>query len=453
VDKRAWLWVGNYPEKSLAEEIVEGLSTAGLLTSLQPVGLTPGKDGWRTREYRLMVRAEADRMAWGEVSKRIGQIVPQVSPVEIELPADIATGTLWMDRPGGQRHEFNPPVELSSQEPIEIMAAPIGEGFHWQHTESLSLPTPVWIAPGSDGKLCSGVEIEIEDYLASVNSSEMPAESPPEFLKAQVVAARSWLLANWGSQHAGEPYIVCGGDHCQCYQGLSRVVESSRTAMESTGGQVLMHSERICDARYAKSCGGVIEPAANVWPFVNEPYLSHLRDLPGSELLDLSEESALQEFQKRWRSSDACCSPGYAELKGQLAELGNLYRWREEISSTDLSAVIQAKSGCDPGDIEELVPRRRGPSGRLIELEVVGSKERLFLSPELEIRRVLSDTHLPSSAFWIQQKSGKFIFHGMGWGHGVGMCQVGAASLAVRGYDYNRILEHYYPKTRIEKIY
>jgi len=193
----------------------------------------------------------------------------------------------------------------------------------------------------------------------------------------------------------------------------------------------------------------------NVWPFADEPYLSHFRDLPdaGKEI-DLAGEANFREFQGRANSEDACCSPGYAPLEGRLAELAGLYRWRESIAPRELGKIVKAKTGEDLGDIEDLIPGRRGPSGRLIELTIVGQKGRYAAAPELDIRRVLSKTHLPSSAFWVERRGGdQIILHGLGWGHGVGLCQVGAAAMAARGYGHARILAHYYPSATLKKIY
>ncbi len=335
-----------------------------------------------------------------------------------------------------------------------MIGTPVGQGFHWEHSETLEFPTPFWIELGSDGKLSAGTEIGLEDYLTSVNSSEMPSDSPPEFLKAQVVAARSWILATWDSHHPGEPYTVCAGDHCQCYYGSSLVREASRMAADSTSGEVLLNNQRVCDARYAKSCGGVTEPAVNVWPFIDEDYMRHLRDLPGTDPISLTDEAAFRAFQQRCNEGDACCAPGYAKLDGRLGELRSLYRWEETVGADELREIIRRKSDSDPGKITDIIPLRRGPSGRLMEVEVRGAEMSMMIGPELEIRRILSQSHLPSSAFWIERTArDRFTFHGMGWGHGVGMCQIGAAALAQNGLDYTHILEHYYPSTSIAKIY
>jgi SpoIID/LytB domain protein len=437
-----------------AEKLVDDLAARGLKARLWPVGLTPGEGEWQHREYRLLVESGVEFPRWQQVNLQNQSIVPRKDPIEVTLPAEAPMGFLHIEDSGGQRETFLQKAELSSPEPLDLLQVLVGEGFHWQHHEDLSFPSPLWVAVGSDGHLQAGVELDVEDYLASVNSSEMPAESPPEFLKAQVVAARSWLLANWGSHHPGESYTFCAGDHCQCYYGLSRIRESSQQAVENTRGQVLIFEGRICDARYAKSCGGVSEPAFNVWPSLNEPYLSHRRDLPDSNPLDLSNEKTFQVFQKRSVSGDACCAPGYALLPEALAGLADLYRWTERVSNAQLSQIIRSKSRRDLGRILDLIPKRRGPSGRLIELEIIGEKGRLTLTLELEIRRVLSRYHLPSSAFWIEREGDEnVIFHGLGWGHGVGLCQVGAAALAAKGLDYAGILSHYYPNTRLQKIY
>ena len=364
--KERWLWCGKYTDSEAAEGVKKTLCSEGLNVNLLPTGLTPHEEAWQPREIRLLVQVNAHILDEAEVLSIIRKFLPCVSPVEIAILTKPFAGSLIIESLNGQRNNFTQVITLSCPKSFELLNAPVGQGFHREHTENLTLPSPIWISAEFDGNLCAGSQLELEDYLASVNSSEMPSESPLEFLKAQVVAARSWLLSNWGSHHPGQPYTVCGGDHCQCYYGLSRIKESSQLAVESTSGQVLMHEGRICDARYAKSCGGVTEPAYNVWPFVDEPYLSRRRDLPESDPLNLSEESEFQEFQKRSESSDACCSPGYARLAGELAELANLYRWTEKIGKDQLGDIIYRKTGHALGQIQKILPGRRGPSGRFV---------------------------------------------------------------------------------------
>lgn len=450
--RHQWLWLGQVREDDLSGIMAEAIGAGDWTTGLWPVGMNPVAGEWRVRDHRLLARPNEAGLSPEELRVRLAQIQPDMQSEIVELPEGQASGQIILGAEG-QEFALVLPVTLESTGKITAPEAPVGEGFHWGHTEALELPAPAWIALGTDGQLCAGVELEVEDYLASVNSSEMPADSPLEFLKSQVVAARSWLLANWGSHHPGEPYTICNGDHCQCYYGQGRIREASRCAAGETSGQVLMHQQRIADARYAKACGGVMEPAANVWAFADQPYLGHFADLPAAEAPDLSDESDFREYQRRNRPEDACCSPGYAPLQGRLKELSGLYRWQEQTTLSELAQILQIKTGVDVGVIQDLKPVRRGPSGRLIELEVTGSGENITLSPELAIRRALSRTHLPSSAFWIQRESGSLTLHGLGWGHGVGLCQIGAAALAANGWDYRRILAHYYRGTELEKVY
>ncbi|TKJ41717.1 hypothetical protein CEE37_03885 [candidate division LCP-89 bacterium B3_LCP] len=448
-----WLWCAKYAEEQGALEYADLLKKKGLQVKLWEIGKTPRNDLWHPREYRLLIRIDSEENKQ-QIIREISDIVPVESHVEIDLPAGAPSGVLQIEVNNEAISSYSVNIRILSDYPLAIMNALVGRGFHWEHAEDLNLPSPLWISIGSDGKLCAGTEIDMESYLVSVNSSEMPADSPQEFLKSQVIAARSWLLANWGSHHPGEPYIVCAGDHCQCYYGLSRIEDSSRKAGASTFGLTLMYEGRICDARYAKTCGGVTEPSFNVWHFSDEAYMGHLRDLPDSEPIDLSEEAGFRSFQMLDNSSDSCCAPGYANLEGRLGELAELYRWKVEVQRGELSEIINLKTGSDIGEIKQVTPIARGPSGRLITVLVTGQHGELKIEPELEIRRILSRTHLPSSAFWVEEKgTDTLIFHGAGWGHGAGMCQMGAASLALRGRTYDMILDHYYPRTSIQKIY
>lgn len=449
-----WLWCGSFFQLRRAEEIERMFIKQGLRTRLLPVGFSPQTTPWSPRRYRLLIDAESEGESVESISERVQRLLPDIKPILCVLQAKPESTTISIVHNGISKSALQKSIIITSEKPVQMVDIPVGRGFHWEHKETQTLPSPVWISADADGSLCAGVEITLEEYLASVNSSEMPAESPVEFLKAQVVAARSWLLANWGSHHPDQPFTVCAGDHCQCYYGLDRVQERSKLTVESTKGQVLMFQDRICDARYAKSCGGVTEPGANVWPFLEEPYLGHLTDLPKTSSRDLSDEDDFRDFQERNNSNDACCAPGYAPLRGRLSELSKQYRWTIESDEIELEKIIHEKTGRDLGNIIDIIPIKRGPSGRLISVEVRGRKNFWILTPELEIRRCLSRTHLPSSAFWIEKRNnGEFVFHGSGWGHGAGMCQIGAAALAQRGFDYRAILMHYFQNTSIEKIY
>jgi SpoIID/LytB domain protein len=453
-ETEVWLWCGVVRWKSSAQEWADKAANANLKAKISPIGLNPASGGWAPRCFRLLVRADKPQEILGNMLTEAGLLYPRGEFDELILPRGRPTFELLFQDDAGVLFRVTEPAQILSGETLKLIGAPVGEGFHWQHRENLLLPPPLWIDVATTGEICCGTEVALENYLMSVNSSEMPADSPEEFLKAQVIAARSWLLANWGSHHPGEPFTVCNGDHCQCYYGESRIQSSSRLAAEETRGELLMYEGIVCDARYAKTCGGVTEPGKNVWRFVDEPYLTHIRDLPDTPPVDLGGEVAFRAFQATADPRDACCAPGYAPLTGKSAELTELYRWEEIVSADELAEIIRGKTREDIGIPLSLTPIRRGPSGRIIELMVIGEKDSLRLSSELEIRRTLSRTHLPSSAFWVEfDDERRFILHGMGWGHGAGMCQMGAAGLAARGWNYRRILTFYYPSTSIQKIY
>jgi SpoIID/LytB domain protein len=329
--------------------------------------------------------------------------------------------------------------------------------------------------------------IPVEDYLLSVISSEMSAHASLEFLKAHAVISRSWLLnkmdnsklkidnsqftidnsqlIKWYESDAHQRFHVCADDHCQRYQGITRVTtEKARQAIEATRGQVLTYNGEICDTRYSKSCGGAFEEFHTAWADKDLPYLLKGRDLDGSEELpDLTNE---EEADKWIRTSPASfCNTDDKRILAQVLnnydqETFDFYRWQVHYTQAELAALIKERSGIDFGDILDLQPVERGTSGRLCKLRIVGSKQTLMIGKELEIRRTLSSSHLFSSAFVVDKtyKAGSklpdtFTLIGAGWGHGVGLCQIGAAVMGEKGYAYEDILKHYYQGTTIENAY
>ena len=209
-----WMWIGISSEQNLEGWFSEALKSDELIICFQPVGLTPGGDDWKTRRYRILARPAGKGQTDTELKRLARELGIATEPVLINIPAAHGAARIRLTSSDGKiTLDLELPVRIESESKLGLVDAPVGEGFHWEHTEALEVMAPVWIAADATGKLCAGTEIEVEDYLASVNSSEMPAESPLEFLKAQVIAARSWLLANWGSHHPGEPFTVCGGDH------------------------------------------------------------------------------------------------------------------------------------------------------------------------------------------------------------------------------------------------
>jgi peptidoglycan hydrolase-like amidase len=371
---------------------------------------------------------------------------------------------------------------------FELFQVTIGTRFHWERKENQTFLGNLILWPRQDGTIAAINEIPLEDYLKSVISSEMNATAPVEFLKVHAILSRSWLLAaldrkkrtkdpsrsartipqkegeviRWYDREDHDLFDVCADDHCQRYQGTQKIVSAqAEEAVRKTLGRVLTHHNEICDARYSKACGGLTEDFDTAWEDRGVPYLTSISDAPVPHPPIGTEAEAA-----RWilSSPEAYC---HTEDEGLLErilpafdrETKNFFRWTIEYSREELEEILREKSGFDFGDLQEIVPLRRGPSGRVRRLKIVGSKKSLAVGKELEIRRWLSRSHLYSSAFLVKVKrdprgkAERFIFHGAGWGHGVGLCQIGAAVMATRGFSAEEILKHYFRGAEMRKIY
>ena len=359
----------------------------------------------------------------------------------------------------------------------------IGVNFHWERKEDQRFGNNLKFIVEGD-RITAINLIGVEDYLTSVISSEMSATASEELLKAHAVISRSWLLAQmaknkeittskstysafteneqerikWYDREDHINFDVCADDHCQRYQGMTRQSTTKvREAIEATWGELLKYDGKICDARFSKSCGGAFEEFQNCWENVRYPYLAKQRDSKRiTELPDLTQEE--EAFKWITGSPEAFCNTTDKEILSQVLnnydqETTDFYRWRVEYTPEELSALILKRIGIDFGLVTDLIPVERGTSGRLIKLKIVGSKRTLTIGTELEIRKALSPSHLYSSAFVVLKENGKFVLVGAGWGHGVGLCQIGAAVMGAQGYKYKDILLHYYIGASIEKEY
>lgn len=367
----------------------------------------------------------------------------------------------------------------------------IGVDFHWQRTEKESFRGSLKLMVVEDGILAINI-IPVEEYLKSVISSEMSAKSRLHLLKAHAIISRSWLLAQieksnqlkkekrkyitrteteneltvWYDREDHESFDVCADDHCQRYQGITKIyTEIASRAVEETRGLLLTHENKICDARFSKSCGGISESFENVWEPVKFPYLQAVIDYkfePDNFEINFSSEANAEKWIRA--NPAAYCNTKDTKVLSQILldydlETSDFYRWKVTYSQEEISQLIKKKSDIDVGGIVDLIPVERGDSARLIKLKIVGSKKTITIGKELEIRRTLSKTHLYSSAFIVEKKNiidgipRQFILRGAGWGHGVGLCQIGAAVMAEKGFQFDEILMHYYRNTRIEKRY
>ena len=389
---------------------------------------------------------------------------------------------------------FTPQQDTSSF--FELQDVTIGINFHWERKEVQRFKGELKIIV-EDDRLTAINIIPIEDYLTSVISSEMSATASLELLKAHAVISRSWLLnklkvangklkvimhpdntANfelstlpsqlikWYDHETHKNFDVCADDHCQRYQGITRAsTPQAIEAVFATRGEVLMYEGEICDARFSKCCGGAFEEFQNCWENVKHPYLIGQRDSKTeTRLPDLTKEAEADKWIRT--SPTAFCNTHNKQVLSQVLnnydqETTDFYRWRVCYSQQELSELIHKRSGIEFGKIIDLIPVERGTSGRLVRLKIVGTLRTLIIGKELEIRRTLSSSHLYSSAFVVDKEykedekeiPSRFTLTGSGWGHGVGLCQIGAAVMGEQGYKYKEILSHYYPGSAIEQQY
>lgn len=370
---------------------------------------------------------------------------------------------------------------MSDECSILIKDVIIGVNFHWERKEDQTFKGDLKIIKEFE-KLTAVNILSLEDYLESVIASEMSATSSEPLLKAHAIISRSWLLAqlnkqehldtNYQSIHQTDTeyirwydredhllYDVCADDHCQRYQGTTKISTGKAVdAVRETRGEVLLYGDEVCDARFSKCCGGIVETFENVWEPEPKKYLVPLFDGENQSIADydLTKESVAEEFILG--SPDALCNTDDAQVLAEVLndydqETHDFFRWEVRYTVDELSELVQERSGIDYGTIMDLEPVERGFSGRLIKLKIVGTKRTLTVGKELEIRKILSKSHLYSSAFVVEKQDDEFILKGAGWGHGVGLCQMGAAVMGARGYDYKRILLHYFKNATIEKLY
>jgi SpoIID/LytB domain protein len=367
----------------------------------------------------------------------------------------------------------------------------IGVKFHWERKEKQRFTHSLKLIKDNEKITVINI-VPIEKYLMSVISSEMSAKCSMQMLKATAVVSRSWLLAqiekskllkkdksNYQSGYQSEEEIikwydredhklfdVCADDHCQRYQGVTKMTSNAvRTAVEQTAGVVLLEDGKILDARFSKSCGGISESFENVWEPVKHQSLSAVYDYKFiADELDNDFTKELNAVKWIQANPPAFCNTTDPKILNQILldydqETKDFYRWKVEFSQDQISEIIKRKSGIDFGRINDLIPIERGFSSRLVKLKIIGTKKTLIIGKELEIRRIFSETHLYSSAFYVEKfgdLSGvpeKFILHGAGWGHGVGLCQIGAAVMAEQGYQFDEIALHYFKGAQLKKIY
>ena len=379
---------------------------------------------------------------------------------------------------------------------VTVHDVTIGIDFHWQRKEAQQFQGALLIRAASDGLTIIN-ELPLEAYLVSVISSEMSAACPPELLRAHAVVSRGWLLAQlaqaaapagganasgttahvesdasplemirWYGRESHTNFDVCADDHCQRYQGISKAFsDAAFDAARATRGKAMVWRDELCDTRYSKSCGGMTERYSAAWEDRDVPYLAAVYDGAAdisAYRMPLTDEANAEAWIRS--APPAFCNTHSKELLGRILpgfdqETLDFYRWRVRYEAGELRAIVESRVGVEVGRIRSLEPLERGESGRLVRLKITGERRTLVIGKELEIRRALSRSHLYSSAFVVEAEAGDsdypraFTLIGAGWGHGVGLCQIGAAVMADQGYSHGDILSHYFPGARLRALY
>ena len=392
------------------------------------------------------------------------------SAVDVELTGTFTDSSGKSYAPG--RHRFTSEVTLTPSDPASCAFAlddvTIGIGFHWERKERQIFRGTLRLIKGESGLTVIN-DVPLEDYVTSVISSEMSASCPLELLKAHAVISRSWLwfpkanpapvrvqsprldsreILRWYGREAHPDFDVCADDHCQRYQGISKAFSSAAAqAVRATAGEFLRYNGAICDARFSKCCGGITERYATAWEDAEIPYLESIYDGPA--------QSGFNTPETWIRSAPpAYCNTDDSELLSRVLpgfdqETRDFYRWQVAYTPEELAELISNRLGVDLGSIRDLQALERGPSGRIYRLKIIGERDSIIIGKELEIRRALSRTHLYSSAFVVDKEPDRLVIRGAGWGHGVGLCQIGAAVMANEGKTYAEILQRYYRGTTV----
>lgn len=350
---------------------------------------------------------------------------------------------------------------------IYLKSIKAGRGFHWQKSISIKILGDLHIS-SLESYLFVVNKVYLEDYLMCVATSEMSGSCPLALLEAQTIVARSWILAAAEKKHKDLDLDACNDDCCQRYQGIANINQESIKAAKNTRGIILVHDDEVCDTRYSKSCGGISENNENVWDTDPKPYLISVVDSRFSEHNDVTSENGFRQWIKR--KTFSFCGPEFipeselTKFLGSVDVKGQYFRWKISYNNEEITDLINSKTKKSFRNIRSLEPLKRGKSGRITELEIVGeaddgSADSILIESEYEIRRVLHHEFLYSSAFTVETNSddengeNRFTLRGAGWGHGVGLCQIGALGMALDGRKKDEILFHYYHSSEMRNTY
>lgn len=467
--------VCTFIDRARSEAVAGVLSRAGIPAEVVTMGETVAwsvTGSFDTRVHAVVTgRRDSERAALASAREQLESLpvddtraVPglrrypdelaRVEPVRVNRPRG---GDLHLvPREVAEMRTLPSPITLApaGDEPaFEIADVRIGIDFHWDHAETLAFRGALELF--ADGETVTAVNVlALDDYLASLLGSEMRADWPADALAAQAVAARSTVLATRARHHRGEAFELCHDDHCQCYQGVARENETAREVLNRVAGRILVHGGRVADTRYAKISGAITEAYETAWEDEPAPYLTPVpcgpaqghREEDARAALSRSGEENLREWlwdPPAWSAAN----PHTHQYPDSARDMERLFRWTFRLSYDELSELVKHRTGRDLGAVRKLEALERGLSGRISHLRVHGERGTVTVGRELAIRRLLSESHLPSSAFLVEHEKRFVRLEGLGWGHGVGLCQLGASGLAGEGWGHERILAHFYPGT------
>ncbi len=444
---------------SNAQDLATTMSQKGFETVILPYGKNVSAYG------KVIVKNRLYRVCLRKYFKNKQQAIRYQETLPDELKSFIVTKYLnakgrivLKNLKTDQLFESSKSIYIKGGE-VTLHDISVGVGYHWEKKVSNTYPETISFTVDKNGRMVVINIVAIETYLKGVVPSEMPDGFPLEALKAQAVAARSEALSKIGKVHKDDPYDLCDQVHCQVYSGISKRKPSTDRAVNATRGMVMLQDGQICDAVYSAVCGGHTENSYNVWQGDNINYLQGIYDSPKPLRYfgDLSKEDNAREWIDAHPS--VFCNTVKEWILPSMEYSKKYFRWEKIISQDFLTKVVNEYSGKNIGEIIDIIPLKRGVSGRIILLKIVGTIDELILDRELSIRKTLSPETLWSSCFYIKIRKDEkgmpveFIFKGAGFGHGVGMCQTGASGLALQGANFKQILKHYYNDVKIKKLY
>jgi stage II sporulation protein D len=445
-------------ESKRAEEYAQRMRGKGLIVMVKSQGeqLQAGSKNLIDHTYYRVIldkefssSAEADLFIKSKTALQQGRVIRDTEKAIM--------GKIALQTPKGSTILITQALRITGTT-ITLRDVAVGSGYHWARNETRTYGGEMELRISSKGKLTAINVVPLELYLRGVVAGEMAKSFPDEALKAQAIISRTLFLNTFGRFHRDSEFDVCDDVHCQAYIGLIHDSDSVEKAVHDTKGLVLSYNDALCTASYSAVCGGHTSDAAEVWDSDGEPYLRGLLDTQRNfGEFDLSKE----ENAAIWVNSepDVCCNlkaAGNPDF-GKYAE--KYFRWEQRVPRAELEKLIAEQTGTSIGELIDIVPLKRGTSGRLASINIVGTEESVQVRKELNIRRALSKSTLYSACFTIAKEGVKnglaetFVFKGAGWGHGVGLCQLGAAVRAQKGDTVSEILAYYYPGTQIKQLY